>query len=343
MLDISAQAMEHGVLDVLAGAPLVKAAADRGMEAADLADAVDAYRAAGTAALEAQARACGWHQVRVKFADWEAAEHAAAIGLGPRLQQAQDEGLIAAWWFIRKAPWWRLRLLPGPHTDISSVKSEIDLILDTFQAAGLIQRWQPGIYESETAVFGGRRGIQIAHTLFHADSIATLDYMRRADLDASSEPEIGRRELSILLCSVLLRAAAQEWYEQGDVWHRVTRLRPLPPDVPTDRISAVVPSLRLLMTSDTTPEGSLFGPGGPLEFATPWAAAFEQAGRELGHAAGEATLGRGVRDVLAHHVIFHWNRLGLTARTQCILARAAYETVMNPADSPPAPRTVAGC
>ena len=30
-----------------------------------------------------------------------------------------------------------------------------------------------------------------------------------------------RREISLMLCSVLMRAAGQDWYEQGDVWARV--------------------------------------------------------------------------------------------------------------------------
>jgi hypothetical protein len=55
----------------------------------------------------------------------------------------------------------------------------------------------------------------------------------------------------------------------------------------------------------------------------------------LGDAASDGTLERGLRDILAHHVIFHWNRLGLTAASQSIVARAALETIMNPLSSVP--------
>ncbi|MGH3802685.1 MAG: thiopeptide-type bacteriocin biosynthesis protein [Pseudonocardiaceae bacterium] len=54
----------------------------------------------------------------------------------------------------------------------------------------------------------------------------------------------------------------------------------------------------------------LFGAHGPLTFAAPWAAAFNHAGQALA-AATEGALERGTRDTLAHHVIFHWNRMGL--------------------------------
>ena len=39
----------------------------------------------------------------------------------------------------------------------------------------------------------------------------------------------------------------------------------------------------------------------------------------------------GLRDVLAHHVIFHWNRLGLATPTQAVLAHAAADAVFTAA------------
>lgn len=60
-----------------------------------------------------------------------------------------------------------------------------------------------------------------AHELFHADSRAILA------LHHHTNP-LGRRELSVLLCTVLMRAASLEWYEMGDTWHQVTAERPLP-------------------------------------------------------------------------------------------------------------------
>ncbi|MGH3865777.1 MAG: thiopeptide-type bacteriocin biosynthesis protein [Pseudonocardiaceae bacterium] len=125
------------------------------------------------------------------------------------------------------------------------------------------------------------------------------------------------------MCSALLRGAGQDVYEQGDVWHRVAQLRPLPPEVPTEQLQKMTNGLRLLMTADLHPTGALFGPDGPLAHAASWMTAFDVAGRALGTAAADGTLERGVRDTLAHHVIFHWNRLGLADRTQAILAQAA--------------------
>jgi len=321
----------QSVLAVLAGVPLHEAAARLAVAPADLAGAVAVYQAAGLAALEAHAATWGWSQVRIQFTDLNRAEHTAATRLGPWLQQAQDTGVIAAWWFIRKAPCWRLRARPGTTITVTDLHAALSAVLNSLTDAGLIDRWWETFYEPEACAFGGPYGMEIAHALFHADSCGVMDYLRRHDPTST----LGRRELSVLLCSALIRAAGQEWHEGGDVWHRVTQLRPLPPDAPTDRLPGMAGGIRRLITVSTDPHGALFGPDGPLAFAAPWVAAFDQAGHGLGNAARAGTLRRGLRDILAHHVIFHWNRLGLAARTQAILARAARDTVMNPPTSPP--------
>lgn len=66
---------------------------------------------------------------------------------------------------------------------------------------------------------------------------------------------------------------------------------------------------------------------GPLSSASAWLTAFEYAGAALRKQAGEGGLTRGLRAVIAHHVIFHWNRIGLPARIQAKLALAASEVI----------------
>jgi thiopeptide-type bacteriocin biosynthesis protein len=129
----------------------------------------------------------------------------------------------------------------------------------------------------------------------------------------------------------LFRAAGQDWYEQGDIWHRVAQMRPLPTDIPTVRLPEMAEDLRRLLTVDTH---QLLAPEGPLDFAAPWAAGFADAGRDLADTAQRGVLLRGIRDILAHQVIFHWNRLGLSATTQAILTRAARDAVMTPPHTP---------
>ncbi|MGH3696246.1 MAG: thiopeptide-type bacteriocin biosynthesis protein [Pseudonocardiaceae bacterium] len=297
-----------GVLAVLTGADLEATAAGSGLDAADLREALHVYQAAGLAALDRRAEH-DWYQVRVQFPDWSIAETVAATQLRPRLDQLQAGGSVAGWWFLRKHPCWRLRL---HGADIAAV----DQMLEELTDAGILSRWWPTVYEPEFAAFGGLAGMHAAHDLFTADARGVLDYARH---DA---PGLGRRELSILLISGLLCAAGLDWFERGDVFDRVARLRPAPADADTARIEQLADNVRTLLAIPDLPDSALFAPGGPIAHAAPWLAAFETAGCQLADAATQGRLDRGLRAVCTHIVISHWNRFGLSALTQAILARA---------------------
>ncbi|WP_369776323.1 thiopeptide-type bacteriocin biosynthesis protein [Streptomyces sp. R33] len=313
---------EDAVLAVLAGQPVPDVAARTGIAPEELGDAVALYRAAGRDALAGQAARLDWYQVRIEFPDWSRCEDTAAP-LARRLANAKAAGLIGAWWFVRKAPHWRLRALPGPHGP-DRLRHVLAGILNALVKHRTITSWWQTVYEPEIPALGGPAVMEVAHALFHADSAHVLDHIQ------NTEPPMGRRELSVLLLCALFRAARQEWFEQGDVWDKVSRLRPLPVDVTTTQLAELSHGLRTLMNADPSP---LLAPGGALEAVAPWLDAFETTGRALGEAATAGTLERGLRQVLAHHVIFHWNRFGLTPRTQALIAHAATRTVLNPASA----------
>lgn len=307
--------LSRGVLEVLSGAPPHSAASRAGVEADHLAEAVQAYTEAGASALQVRAEDHGWHQVHIEFTDWQDAETTVTAGLTPRLHHAEQADLVDSWWFIRKAPCWRLRLR---LTDTAAPREElIRQILDGFATPDATVRWRRTIYEPETLAFGGPEAMHTAHELFHADSRAILDYLN------AHAAVIGRRELSTMLCGALFRGAGQDEFEQGDIWHRIARMRPLPKDVSTDRVRELRAPLRRLLTARHFSES----PDNPLTFAAPWTASFDSTGAQLAEASHNGTLQRGLRAVLAHHVIFHWNRIGLPARTQSILAHAARAAV----------------
>jgi thiopeptide-type bacteriocin biosynthesis protein len=302
---------EHatGVLAILAGADSDTVAADHALDPADLDDAVRTYHAAGLAALERRA-AGAWYQVRVRFPDWSAAEAVGATMLGPSLDRLRADGAVAGWWFLRKHPCWRLRLL---RADTAAVNRVLDELSDT----GVIERWWPTLYEPETAAFGGPIGMATIPDLFCADSEGVLEYLRQ---DA---PGLSRRELSILLLSGLMRAAELDTFECGDVFDRVARLRPAPADTDIARITKLADNVRVLLSIPNLADSELFTPGGPVAHAAAWLAALRAAGERLGHDAADGRLNRGLRAILTHVVIFHWNRFGLSATSQGILARAA--------------------
>ena len=269
-----------------------------------------------------------WRQYQIEFPDRAAAEHTAAHDLLPVLSAAQDARILHGWWFVRKQPW-KLRYLAD-----DPASTEVTDLLDKLAADGRITGWAPGIYEPETHAFGGDTAMQAAHTLFHHDSHHLLT--RAAQLDT---PVLGRRETTVLLCSAMLRAAGLDWYEQGDVWANVAQLRPADPTATTpERVTHLTSAMRRLMTADT--RSLCAASGSPLVGCDGWVDAFEQAGQALADLARHGRLTRGVRAVLAHHIIFHTNRAGLPTRDQATLAALASHMVFTAdtdAVSPPTP------
>ena len=248
-----------------------------------------------------------WQQLTYTCDDWRAAENTAVAVLGPLLTTAQDKGDIASWWFIRKGPEWRVRLE-------SPAGSLTGRLAEALAVNGDARAVTEGTYEPETTRFGGPDAMDAAHRLFAADSRRLLDHL------ASNSPRL-LREIPVILAARLLRAARQDWYEQGDCWEQMAAHRrdghgPAPePDPGT--VSAM---LALLSAGGDAP-------GSPLDDRPEWASAFEDAGRQIAALAGRGVLVRGQRAVLAQHLLFLFNRHGVSASDQQLLAAAACQAV----------------
>ena len=177
-------------------------------------------------------------------------------------------------------------------------------LLDRLAQNGQISNWTGGIYEPETEAFGGREGMNVAHELFCADS--------RSALAETGRP--GGKERSILLISTLFRAAGLDPFEAGDVWAKLAALRPpiTPPAGPTRERS--VSAMRRLMNTDAAQR-----PDAEPEWVER-VAAFADTGHQLRNLATQGYLTRGLRAVLAHHVIFTFNRAGVPTVEQAAAA-----------------------
>ncbi len=156
-----------------------------------------------------------WRQVNVIFPVWDQAEAFALAHLVPELARAETGGLINKWFFMRKHPAWRIRyfLNNGDRT----AQAGIGQHLDDLAASGQITGWTGSIYEPEAHAFGGDEAMDTAHRFFHGDTNGCLAYLATQNGAKADH----RRELSLLLCTRMLRAAGLDWYEQGDVWTRV--------------------------------------------------------------------------------------------------------------------------
>ncbi|WP_433494907.1 thiopeptide-type bacteriocin biosynthesis protein [Micromonospora sp. CA-248089] len=250
-----------------------------------------------------------WHQINISYLGQTAREREqqAVTHLSRVLPAAETAGLTTSWWFIRKGAW-RIRYLLTNSPDGGD------------QARRLLTEgvtWTSDLYEPETHAFGGHDAMITAHTLFHHDSRHLLTYLHQHPTT--------RREHSLILCSALMRAAGLDLNEQGDVWaqvveHRAAHLNQTPA-TDTRKWESFTGDVRSLLLGAPHTTGN-------------WHTAFANAGAALHRQRETGTLTRGLRAVIALHVIFHWNRLGLPATTQANLARAAQEAIFGLADPP---------
>jgi protein-L-isoaspartate(D-aspartate) O-methyltransferase len=253
----------------------------------------------------------GWRQLNLTCDHWQAAEQMAVTHLRPLLTDAED---ITAWWFVRKGDTWRVRLRPATARCV-------DQITTALLGQGRIRAWFDTIYEPETHAFGGPAGMDIAHDLFHADSRHLLEHLAHADHDH-------RRELAVILATRLLRAAGQDYHEQGDCWTQLATHR-TPVSVVLEPSPSTTTAVQQLITATTD------SPASPLHTTPSWVDAFEHAGRRLADLAARGTLTRGLRSVLTQHLLFLFNRHGISAHDQYVLAAAASRIVFGPASATP--------
>jgi protein-L-isoaspartate(D-aspartate) O-methyltransferase len=254
-----------------------------------------------------------WRQLNLWFPDWQDAEFMAAHHAAPLLADAENAGVLAGWWFVRKAECVRLRLRPSGGVD--TVTPLIAQVVGALYAETTLARYAEVVYEPEVNAFGGPEAMAVAHTLFENDSRHILQYL------AHTEDDDRRREIGVLLGTRLMRAAGLDFYEQGDVWAQLAAHRtpgnPSLPDTPD------LVAVQMLLTSVGD------APTSPLAAAPEWPAAFEDAGRALRNVTDRGLLTRGLRAVLAHHLLFSFNRLGIPAEQQHRLAAAAQRVVFN--------------
>jgi protein-L-isoaspartate(D-aspartate) O-methyltransferase len=257
-----------------------------------------------------------WTQVTVTYDNHTSAEHVAVTVLGPLLDNAQKAQEITGWWFTRKSAAWRLRL-GNPTTRF------VDALIARLAQQPQASACAATTYEPEIVAFGGPESMTAAHTLFAVDSQLVLEHLAAAG-------DTHRRELPFILATRLMRAAGLEWHEQGDCWARLAGKRTADGAEPGPALIGSVEQL-LLASQDT--------PGSPLAGRPAWTAAMEQAGHHLADLAATGTLTRGLRAVIATHLLFLFNRHGVSGHDQYLLAAAARHAVFDSPGENPATTT----
>lgn len=262
-----------------------------------------------------------WRQLSIAFPDPRTAEATTVAHLVPILAEAEVRRLITAWFVVRKGVW-RLRYRPATAT--AEADSYLIDRLSSLQRVGHLVAIVRGVYEPEVRAFGGGPAMDAAHVLWHDDS-------RHLFSPPAQATPPGHREMSIMLCTAMMRAAGLDWYEQGDVWARVAEHRDPPPP---EAVDVLIEPVRRLLTVDPD---SLTRQGAPLAVARTWIDGYTTAGATLRRLNDAGQLHRGIRSTLSHHVIFAWNRRGIPSLHQAALACAGRTIVFGPDPATPVP------
>ncbi|WP_283137523.1 methyltransferase, FxLD system [Rhizohabitans arisaemae] len=257
-----------------------------------------------------------WRQVSLSCGSADTAERV-AIAMTDRLIAAEVAGLISAWWFLRKGEAGeilRVRILPAQGKD-----KQAGTLLEEVATSPQVRHRAVQVYEPETRAFGGDEAMNVVHELFHADSFHLLKHFSHAA--EGGQPYL-RRELGLILAAQLLRGARQGWYEQGDVWARVAGHRLSTPAArPPAPGSLAANQVQALITASSPAAHS------PLAAAPNWSRAFTDTGTALAHLFEQGLLTRGLRAVLAHIILFAWNRAGIPPGEQGLLSATAARVV----------------
>ncbi|MFG2846909.1 thiopeptide-type bacteriocin biosynthesis protein [Kitasatospora sp. NPDC048296] len=264
----------------------------------------------------------GWIQHTITPVDRKATERLSADRLAPVLTAAQDSGALDGWWYMRKEG---LRL----RYRAAAPEPSITALANALVEEGLVGVWATVIYEPEIEAFGGPEAMEVAHRLFHTDSQHLL--ARAAE---PGPPALGRAETVVVLVSAMLRAAGLDWCEQADVWAQFAMLRDAPAPVAPERAAAMTSAMHHLMRLDTW---ALTRDTAPLAHHGRWVHAFQQTGQDLARLARDGVLTRGLRAVLAHHIVFHANRAGLPVDHQTAMAARALDAVFHSDEGPMPP------
>lgn len=337
---------EAAILTFLAGAFVDDVARDYAIDVSELVASAEMYRIAGIRALTTRT-ASRWHYWRVPISMPGANGNGASdleddllvTAIGPLCSRLISSQQISHWWFMRKAdggvPHLRLRIF-GDEPELSQkVLPQFEELFARLEQERRIQPCTTLVYEPETMVFGGPVGLEAAHTLFSKDSEMLTQWLTLAE-SANDLPGLKHRpEASLLIIQQLMRGAGLDIFEQWDVWGQMTRLRIWP--TTSAKRTKNSAALAKLFWGPPDNHQTLFGEK-LYPLIARWGESFETCGRELAQVHREGQLERGLRQVIASLIIFHWNRLGFSAAMQSELTRLAemsYAQLLNQ----PAPRS----
>jgi thiopeptide-type bacteriocin biosynthesis protein len=280
----------------------------------------DHFLRAGVRAVTDNDRTTRWIQLGVRPAVGSTAHRELSARIKCVVERLLAESGIENFFFMHKAPGLRLRFEAAAECR-SEVRDLLSREIAQWRSDGIVEAFQPGMYEPESELFGGARSMQYVHALFTIDAIAWLEY-HAADME--ERDRIGTRWMHSLsmLRDVFDGLGILGWEDIG-VWELVGRRlgRGLHAEVIRSRefeeLAADVGAawVRLDQTSEDLPAAatlSAYHRESLRAAAEQWRTGYFETDRAV----------IGPRAAAALYVIFHWNRGAMSAPHQALLTEA---------------------
>ncbi len=325
--------LEQAVLQALNGVPVEEIEQRYAIERCELLPLAEAYRTAGQQALASPCKE-RWHYWRVPLNTSQPVdslyasssrhiEELLASELGPACIRLVGNGHISRWWFMRKndggVPHIRLRIFGSEPALSREAVPILGQELTRLEASGRIGHPTTLIYEPETAIFGGPAGIDLAHEIFHQDSHALQRWLLMEQNSDGPSVSRHRPEASMIVLHALLRGAGVDNFELLDVWTRVQTYRPWKTSATFEQRQKNLQVLTRLFREPARNLQAFLGQT-QADIVLAWSHALAKQGEALAGENRAGHLQRGLRNILASHIIFHWNRLGFAIPMQAELA-----------------------
>ncbi|GGM33213.1 hypothetical protein GCM10012275_00850 [Longimycelium tulufanense] len=235
-----------------------------------------------------------------------------------------DRGLATNFFFMHKPPGLRVRFQAAPDR-YEETRRRILGWSEELRGHSGVATVLPAVYEPEANLFGGPASMRHVHDLFTVDSLAWLAVHGRDGPEPASTWAV-----SLLMLRAVFEGLGVEGCEHWDVWDRVRTEtgRRLSTQARTAAgVDDAAPRLRRLWDAPDVLLGLLPGwaqrvverhRGEALSVAHGWRSEYFQTRQAC----------VGPRRAAAFYVVFHWNRAGLPAARQVLLA----ETLATPAE-----------
>lgn len=239
------------------------------------------------------------HATRVAFA------HRLSGRLLRAMAPLRKARTVQAAFFQRKPPGLRWRV---ETTDADAVRSAVAPVLDAHCAPGRgLASWTESLYESEVALFGGQRAMDVVHRLFDADTAAwsRLVALRRSGKLRQADALLALAQTNELFAAALPDVPEEVW----DAWSQLAQFHALA--VPRESGDCSRPSMTWL-AEQTRGEAA-------HDSLAMLAQAQAGAGLALASLARDGQLSQGLRGILAAIALFGWNRIGLTAHDRRVV------------------------